>query len=115
MTSAITPFVSMNPFTVREQSGLEKTLRRTEQPSQLARQDELRSRRHFSKRDGLVFHSKNNGRLAEQFRVLRRAAGRVTEWKPPYWTLEAIEGTCLACDPSPNLADLGISDGTTQH
>jgi len=52
--------------------------------------------------------------VAEQFRALRRAADRVTEWKPPYWTFKAIEGTCLACNPGPLLTDLGLSDGTTQ-
>jgi adenine deaminase len=52
--------------------------------------------------------------LAEQFRRLREAAGRVTEWKPPYWTFKAIEGTCLACNPGPHLTDLGLTDGTTQ-
>jgi hypothetical protein len=25
------------------------------------------------------------------------------------------EGACLVCNPSPNLTDLGLSDGTTQH
>jgi adenine deaminase len=52
--------------------------------------------------------------LAKQFSRLREAAGRVTEWKPPYWTFKAIEGTCLACNPGPHLTDLGLTDGTTQ-
>jgi adenine deaminase len=52
--------------------------------------------------------------LAEKFRALRRAADQVTEWKPPYWTFKAIEGTCLACNPGPHLTDLGLTDGTTQ-
>jgi adenine deaminase len=52
--------------------------------------------------------------LAEKFRALRHAAGQVTEWKPPYWTFKAIEGTCLACNPGPHLTDLGLTDGTNQ-
>ncbi|MGA3090349.1 MAG: adenine deaminase C-terminal domain-containing protein [Terriglobales bacterium] len=52
--------------------------------------------------------------LAEKFRALRAAASRVTEWKPPYWTFKAIEGTCLACNPGPHLTDLGLTDGTAQ-
>jgi hypothetical protein len=51
--------------------------------------------------------------VAEQFRALRRAADRVTEWKPPYCTFKVIEGTRLARNPSPNLAGLDLSDGTT--
>jgi adenine deaminase len=53
-------------------------------------------------------------RLADKFRALREAAGQVTDWKPPYWTFKAIEGTCLACNPGPHLTDLGLTDGTTQ-
>jgi adenine deaminase len=53
--------------------------------------------------------------LADKFRALRQAANRVTEWKPPYWTFKAIEGTCLACNPGPHLTDLGLTDGTTQR
>jgi adenine deaminase len=52
--------------------------------------------------------------LADKFRALRDAADRVTEWKPPYWTFKAIEGTCLACNPGPHLTDLGLTDGSTQ-
>ncbi len=53
-------------------------------------------------------------RLADKFRALREAAGQVTDWKPPYWTFKAIEGTCLACNPGPHLTDLGLTDGTRQ-
>ena len=52
--------------------------------------------------------------LAKKFKALRHAADQVTEWKPPYWTFKAIEGTCLACNPGPHLTDLGLTDGTTQ-
>ena len=52
--------------------------------------------------------------LAAKFKALRDAAGQVTEWKPPYWTFKAIEGTCLACNPGPHLTDLGLTDGSTQ-
>jgi adenine deaminase len=52
--------------------------------------------------------------LAEKFKALRRAGDQVTEWKPPYWTFKAIEGTCLACNPGPHLTDMGLTDGTAQ-
>jgi adenine deaminase len=55
------------------------------------------------------------GALADKFRAVRQAANQVTEWKPPYWTFKAIEGTCLACNPGPHLTDLGLADGTTQR
>ncbi|HUO36056.1 MAG TPA: adenine deaminase C-terminal domain-containing protein [Candidatus Acidoferrum sp.] len=51
--------------------------------------------------------------LAGKFRALRDAASQVTDWKPPYWTFKAIEGTCLACNPGPHLTDLGLTDGTS--
>ncbi|MGA2811052.1 MAG: adenine deaminase C-terminal domain-containing protein [Candidatus Acidiferrum sp.] len=50
--------------------------------------------------------------VAEKFRALRHAAATVTEWRPPYWTFKAIEGTCLACNPGPHLTDLGLTDGS---
>jgi adenine deaminase len=53
--------------------------------------------------------------LAQRFRALREAAGQVTEWKPPYWTFKAVEGTCLACNPGPHLTDLGLTDGSAQR
>jgi adenine deaminase len=52
--------------------------------------------------------------LAKKFHGFRCAAEKVTEWKPPYWTLKAIEGTCLACNPGPHLTDLGLTDGNAQ-
>ena len=52
--------------------------------------------------------------MAEKFRALRHAAEKVTEWRPPYWTFKAIEGTCLACNPGPHLTDLGLTDGTAK-
>jgi adenine deaminase len=52
--------------------------------------------------------------VADMFRALRHAASQVTEWKPPYWTFKAIEGTSLACNPGPHLTDLGLTDGTSQ-
>ncbi len=52
--------------------------------------------------------------LAEKFRALRSAASQITDWKPPYWTFKAIEGTCLACNPGPHVTDLGLTDGTSQ-
>jgi adenine deaminase len=34
------------------------------------------------------------------------------QWKPPYRTFKAIEGTALACNAGPHLTDLGLIDGT---
>lgn len=49
--------------------------------------------------------------VARQFSDVREAAGKVTEWKPPYWVFKAIEGMSLACNPFPHLTDLGLTDG----
>jgi adenine deaminase len=49
--------------------------------------------------------------VAKQFAAVRDAAGKVTEWKPPYWVFKAIEGMSLACNPFPYLTDLGLIDG----
>jgi len=49
--------------------------------------------------------------LAEAFAELRTRSGEVFEWKAPYRTFKAIEGTCLACNRGPHLTDLGLVDG----
>ena len=49
--------------------------------------------------------------VAREFAAVREAAGRVAEWKPPYWVFKAIEGMSLACNPFPYLTDLGLIDG----
>ena len=51
--------------------------------------------------------------VAEAYRQVREAAGQVIEWKPPYRTFKALEGTALACNAGPHLTDLGLTDGTT--
>ncbi|HTP34278.1 MAG TPA: adenine deaminase C-terminal domain-containing protein [Candidatus Acidoferrales bacterium] len=52
-------------------------------------------------------------RIAEAYRRVREAAGEVIEWKPPYRTFKALEGTALACNAGPHLTDLGLTDGTS--
>ena len=49
--------------------------------------------------------------VARKFAAVREAAGKVAEWKPPYWIFKAIEGMSLACNPFPYLTDLGLIDG----
>jgi len=51
--------------------------------------------------------------VARQFAAVRDAAGKVAEWKPPYWVFKAIEGMSLACNPFPFLTDLGLIDGAS--
>ena len=51
--------------------------------------------------------------LAHAYRAVREAAGKVIEWKLPYRTFKALEGTALACNSGPHLTDLGLTDGTT--
>ena len=51
------------------------------------------------------------GEVAGDFFRLREAAGRVAEWKPPYWIFKTLEGMSLACNPFPYLTDLGLADG----
>ena len=51
--------------------------------------------------------------VAEAYRLVREAAGQVIEWKPPYRTFKALEGTALACNAGPHLTDLGLTDGTS--
>jgi adenine deaminase len=52
-------------------------------------------------------------RLAEEFRNVRLEAGKVIQWKLPYLTFKALEGTALACNAGPHLTDLGLSDGSS--
>lgn len=49
--------------------------------------------------------------VAQQFRAIREAAGKVAEWKEPYWIFKSLEGMSLACNPFPYLTDLGLADG----
>jgi adenine deaminase len=51
--------------------------------------------------------------VARDYRAVREAAGEVFEWKPPYRTFKALEGTALACNAGPHLTDLGLTDGAT--
>ena len=49
--------------------------------------------------------------VGRQFEAVKLAAGRVAEWKPPYWIFKSLEGMSLACNPFPYLTDLGLVDG----
>ncbi len=49
--------------------------------------------------------------VAAAFTAVREAAGKVAEWKPPYWIFKTLEGMSLACNPFPCLTDLGLADG----
>ncbi len=49
--------------------------------------------------------------VARQFQAVREAAGKVAEWKPPYWIFKSLEGMSLACNPFPYLTDVGLIDG----
>src|SRR5216683_2566507 len=49
--------------------------------------------------------------VASDFTAVREAAGRVAEWKLPYWIFKTLEGMSLACNPFPYLTDLGLADG----
>jgi adenine deaminase len=51
--------------------------------------------------------------VAAAFARVRKAAGEVVDWQPPYRVFKAIEGTALACNPGPHLTDLGLTDGTS--
>jgi adenine deaminase len=51
--------------------------------------------------------------IAHQFEAVRLAAGKVAEWKPPYWIFKSLEGMSLACNPFPYLTDLGLIDGAS--
>ena len=55
----------------------------------------------------------STGIVAAQFRALREAAEKLTDWSPPYLVLKAVFGASLACNPGPHVTDLGIADGTT--
>ena len=49
--------------------------------------------------------------VARQFESVRTAAGKVAEWKLPYWIFKTLEGMSLACNPFPYLTDRGLADG----
>lgn len=49
--------------------------------------------------------------VARAFAEVREAAGKVAEWKLPYWIFKSLEGMSLACNPFPYLTDLGLADG----
>ena len=51
--------------------------------------------------------------VAADFARVRKAAGEVVDWQPPYRVFKAIEGVSLACNPGPHLTDLGLTDGTS--
>lgn len=58
-----------------------------------------------------MLSEKSPPEVARDFVAVREAAGRVAEWKPPYWIFKSLEGMSLACNPFPYLTDLGLIDG----
>lgn len=58
-----------------------------------------------------MLSEKSPPEVARDFQAVREAAGRVAEWKPPYWIFKSLEGMSLACNPFPYLTDLGLIDG----
>jgi adenine deaminase len=49
--------------------------------------------------------------VGRKFEAVKTAAGKVAQWKPPYWIFKSLEGMSLACNPFPYLTDLGLIDG----
>ena len=53
------------------------------------------------------------GEVAAAFAALRAAADLVADWQPPLLTFKSVLGASLACNPGPNVTDVGITDGST--
>lgn len=51
--------------------------------------------------------------VADQFRAIRAAMGKVVDWQPPYLVFKACFGATLACNAGPHQTDRGIADVTT--
>lgn len=51
--------------------------------------------------------------VADGFKALREAVGKVVEWQPPYLVFKACFGATLACNAGPHQTDRGIADGAT--
>lgn len=51
--------------------------------------------------------------VAERFKAVREAVGRIVEWEPPYLVFKACFGATLACNAGPHQTDRGIADVAT--
>ena len=51
--------------------------------------------------------------VAEGFKTVRDAVGRIVEWQPPYLVFKACFGATLACNAGPHQTDRGIADVAT--
>jgi adenine deaminase len=60
-----------------------------------------------------ILSTQSPAEVACAFQAVREAAGKITDWKQPYWRFKALEGMSLACNPCPHLTDLGLTDGKT--
>jgi Adenine deaminase len=49
-------------------------------------------------------------RVAEGFKDIRSAVGRIATWQPPYLVFKACFGATLACNAGPHQTDCGIAD-----
>ncbi|MAM09836.1 MAG: adenosine deaminase [Rhizobiaceae bacterium] len=48
--------------------------------------------------------------VARDFEAVRKAAGTIVDWEPPYLTFKALVGATLACNAGPHQTDMGIAD-----
>jgi len=48
--------------------------------------------------------------VAESFKDIRSAVGRIATWQPPYLVFKACFGATLACNAGPHQTDCGIAD-----
>lgn len=51
--------------------------------------------------------------VARDFEAVRKAAGTIVDWEPPYLTFKALVGATLACNAGPHQTDMGIADVET--
>ncbi len=48
--------------------------------------------------------------VANGFKAVRDAVGRIVDWQPPYLVFKACFGATLACNAGPHMTDRGIAD-----
>ncbi|WP_337271137.1 adenine deaminase [Oryzifoliimicrobium ureilyticus] len=48
--------------------------------------------------------------IADGFKEVREAVGRIVAWQPPYLVFKACFGATLACNIGPHQTDMGIAD-----
>ncbi|TCT36184.1 adenine deaminase [Martelella mediterranea] len=51
--------------------------------------------------------------VARDFEAVRKAAGTIVDWEPPYLSFKALVGATLACNAGPHQTDMGIADVET--